>query len=62
MDVFLHAEDPAVGDIPALQAQLQESKVYKIVGFEHCVGAFGVVSSVSHSHWSTSSWGHFKSC
>ncbi|XP_025099305.1 dystrophin-like isoform X11 [Pomacea canaliculata] len=26
MDVFLHAEDPAVGDIPALQAQLQESK------------------------------------
>ncbi|KAK7483287.1 hypothetical protein BaRGS_00025454, partial [Batillaria attramentaria] len=26
MDVFLHAEDPATGDIPALQAQLQESK------------------------------------
>ena len=27
MDVFLHAEDPAAGDIPALQAQLQESQV-----------------------------------
>ncbi|XP_070191463.1 dystrophin-like isoform X2 [Littorina saxatilis] len=26
MDVFLHAEDPAAGDIPALQAQLQESQ------------------------------------
>ncbi|XP_012946043.2 dystrophin [Aplysia californica] len=26
MDVFLHAPDPSVGDIPALQAQLQESK------------------------------------
>lgn len=26
MDVFLHADDPAAGDIPALQAQLQESK------------------------------------
>ena len=27
MDMFLHADDPAVGDIPALQAQLQESQV-----------------------------------
>ncbi|KAL8624968.1 hypothetical protein ACOMHN_039855 [Nucella lapillus] len=25
MDIFLHTEDPALGDIPALEAQLQES-------------------------------------
>ncbi|XP_076445085.1 dystrophin-like isoform X2 [Babylonia areolata] len=26
MEIFLHTQDPAVGDIPALQAQLQESQ------------------------------------
>ena len=27
MDIFLHAEDPTKGDLPTLQAQLEESSV-----------------------------------
>ena len=34
MDVFLHVEDPTKGDLPTLQAQLDESSVsheYKFI-------------------------------
>ena len=31
MDVFLHAEDPTKGDLPTLQAQLDESSVSSVI-------------------------------